>query len=224
MEKAVFHIEYVQRLPIFRPQPHGRAESDNGAEYPLTEGEGPTIAGWNISNKLYPNTTNASLRSKLCLKGVSTLAPKMSTVIKQLNLDGWVMYCNGQSAITTFTDPPHGHLPPPSYGFPVPGIDHGQRNNRRLAPHLQTPPKGTLLPKGTAQTPPGATPQTFVKATEKSKPFDQSDEEADRQMRVELTGEDDVESEWVLKRTGAMKDRRPSPKWLAMRKRELDLY
>jgi hypothetical protein len=45
-------------------------------------------------------------------------------------------------------------------------------------------------------------------------------EKAGQELQVELARDDDMERLWVLKRTGAMKDRRPSPKWLAIRKRK----
>jgi Glycoside-hydrolase family GH114 len=50
------------------------------------------------------HSVSDSQKDTLCLAGAST-ASELTTVIKTLNLDGWVLYCDGQSATSpTYSD------------------------------------------------------------------------------------------------------------------------
>jgi hypothetical protein len=82
--KPVFHIEYVKVRTIA----HNTAQGKPNFE---------------IANALWPNATSNQVRKKVCLGG-ETLGNKLSTVIKEFNLNGWVMYCDG-SVTTTRTVP-----------------------------------------------------------------------------------------------------------------------
>ncbi|KAF2403538.1 hypothetical protein EJ06DRAFT_282217 [Trichodelitschia bisporula] len=77
--KPVLHIEYVNA----RLAPH-------------------MPAGVEIFSFMFPNATQNFLRRKLCLAEERRYGTKMarSTVIKQMSLGGWVMYCDGTTATT----------------------------------------------------------------------------------------------------------------------------
>ncbi|KAF4630342.1 hypothetical protein G7Y89_g7805 [Cudoniella acicularis] len=89
--KPVFHVEYVNY-------------TDTSA------GSDPAATEMTITNDFWPNVTEAVLLSNLCLtEPQSTGNPlettlKLSTIIKTLELDGWMMDCNGLISVTATTD------------------------------------------------------------------------------------------------------------------------
>jgi hypothetical protein len=53
------------------------------------------------TNPSFPGASRSQLMTDLCVtKGSGGIASKLSTVIKDLDLDGWVTYCDGSSATT----------------------------------------------------------------------------------------------------------------------------
>jgi hypothetical protein len=88
--KPVFHIEYVKRKPIMQQQHN----VEHGLENPLL------ATAWEISNFAFRNISSAALRQRLCLERDRNMGPKLSTVIKEMSLDGWVMHCDGRAVIT----------------------------------------------------------------------------------------------------------------------------
>lgn len=75
--KPVFHVEYVNYTMISRFK-------------------------YDLSSTYVPDVTNEALRKRLCLydqkSGREVLARKLklSSSIKTMDLDGWVMWCNGR--------------------------------------------------------------------------------------------------------------------------------
>jgi hypothetical protein len=70
--KPVFHIEYVNTT---------------------------STGGW--TNPSFPGASKSQLLADLCLKSSSGgISGKLSTVIKDLDLNGWVTYCDGTEATT----------------------------------------------------------------------------------------------------------------------------
>jgi len=88
--KPVFHIEYVN-IRSSKGRITSGVSGNNGSEAPVE-----------IFSPIWPNANTSQIRQKVCLGG-SQVGDKMSTVIKQMNLDGWVMYCDGTTT-TTRTD------------------------------------------------------------------------------------------------------------------------
>jgi hypothetical protein len=90
--KPVFHIEYVVRRP-----PLGRTTAG------IINAAGPSVPGGaeavEIFNTKWPNATTPQIRQRMCLNG-SGLGNRLSTVIKEISLNGWVMYCDGSVATT----------------------------------------------------------------------------------------------------------------------------
>jgi hypothetical protein len=85
--KAVYHIEYVERKLV----------SNDGLNNTQTSSG---VNTWEISNPAFRNMSSMALRRRLCLEADPNLNLKMSTVIKHLSLDGWVMHCNGMADMT----------------------------------------------------------------------------------------------------------------------------
>jgi hypothetical protein len=77
--KPVFHVEY--------------------ANYKIVNGQ-PIISS---NDTALAGLSSDELRSKLCLKGVKS-GGSFSTTIKSLNLDGWVLYCDGSWTSTKTVD------------------------------------------------------------------------------------------------------------------------
>lgn len=77
--KPVFHVEYANY------------EIVNGS--PIITSNDTALAG----------LSSDELRSKLCLKGTKS-GSSFSTTIKSLNLDGWVLYCDGTWTFTKTVD------------------------------------------------------------------------------------------------------------------------
>jgi Glycoside-hydrolase family GH114 len=85
--KPVYHIEYVEpRLVSYDTLNSTQTSSATNA--------------WEISNVAFRNMSSTALRRRLCLEADPSMSSKMSTVIKQLSLDGWIMHCNGMTAVT----------------------------------------------------------------------------------------------------------------------------
>lgn len=79
-----------------------RAEAANASD--RAEAVNPSVELFDISNRKWPNATTPMLRKNLCLDTTPTgVGVRMSTVIKEFNLSGWVMYCNGETATTKTT-------------------------------------------------------------------------------------------------------------------------
>jgi hypothetical protein len=77
--KPVFHVEY--------------------ANYEIVNGK-PVISS---NDTALAGLSSDELRTKLCLKGVKS-GSSFSTTIKSLNLDGWVLYCDGSWTFTKTVD------------------------------------------------------------------------------------------------------------------------
>jgi hypothetical protein len=85
--KPVYHIEYVEpRLASYDTLNKTQTSSATNA--------------WEISNSAFRNMSSTTLRRRLCLEADPSMSLKMSTVIKQLSLDGWIMHCNGMTVVT----------------------------------------------------------------------------------------------------------------------------
>lgn len=67
-----------------------------------------------IANENYPNLTQFELRKELCGGNKPALGRRLNTIIKAMNLGGWVMYCDGE-VVTTVTRPSNnGHIDAPA--------------------------------------------------------------------------------------------------------------
>lgn len=67
-----------------------------------------------IANENYPNLTQFELRKELCAGNKPALGRRLNTIIKAMNLGGWVMYCDGE-VVTTITRPSNnGHVDAPA--------------------------------------------------------------------------------------------------------------
>jgi hypothetical protein len=130
--KPVFHIEYVRKkakaakIPVNNTTPKSSAGGAKGIAPKTihnrdeTSVENPIADLYDIFNALWPNASTPIIRKNLCLGTPPTgIGSRMSTVIKELSLGGWVMYCDGGTAET-----------------------------RTLLPDGQTPKKGTSEEKG----------------------------------------------------------------------------
>jgi hypothetical protein len=71
--KPVFHVEYAVRS----------RGSDISSTYPG-----------------YTGMTSDQIKAAYCLSSNPSQSKKFSTIIKVLALDGWVLYCDGTSAVT----------------------------------------------------------------------------------------------------------------------------
>lgn len=135
--KPVFHIEYVhkkakaKKIPVSNTAPKAvNAGSAAKGLAPKTihnrdaaSSENPIADLYDIFNALWPNASTPFIRKNLCLGTPPTgIGSRMSTVIKEFSLGGWVMYCDGGTADT-----------------------------RTLLPDGQTPKKGTSEEKGGAK-------------------------------------------------------------------------
>lgn len=98
--KPVFHIEYVAKFPT--------SKSLSAA---------PTPNQWQIAHPTLSrrNATQKAIRDRLCVQQKRSLGPRLSTVIKTINLDGWIMNCNGQTW-TTRANNIKRNLPPGAEG------------------------------------------------------------------------------------------------------------
>ncbi|KAE9979414.1 hypothetical protein BLS_009835 [Venturia inaequalis] len=105
--------EAPKPLPA-RDTTHGAAIKTTQAETNLESPNGVEngIADlYDIFNKLWPNAPTPFIRRMLCLGTPPTgVGSRMSTVIKEMNLGGWVMYCDGGTADTR-TLLPNGQTP-----------------------------------------------------------------------------------------------------------------
>jgi hypothetical protein len=90
--KPVFHIEYVSRRPTM-----GR--TTGGITTAAAQGAAMIAESAEIFTPRWPNATAPQIRQKMCLRG-SGLGSRLSTVIKEISLGGWVMYCDGSVATT----------------------------------------------------------------------------------------------------------------------------
>jgi hypothetical protein len=90
--KPVFHIEYVSRRPSMGRTTGGVATAGAPGAAVIAEAA-------EIFNARWPNATAPQIRQKMCLRG-SGLGSRLSTVIKEISLGGWVMYCDGSVATT----------------------------------------------------------------------------------------------------------------------------
>lgn len=86
--KPVFHIEYVTYKQV---QDHLNR----------------TVTSIEINKPAFRNMSPDEIRNKLCLIDRPEIGRKMSTVIKTLSLDGWVLDCSGVETVTRTRDVPH---------------------------------------------------------------------------------------------------------------------
>lgn len=94
--KAVFHVEYVNYT-----DPSAN-ETTNAQQSPSPK---PPHAPLNLTSWFLPDLKNDALRNKLCLKEVNEAKKwKLSTSIKTLDLDGWIMWCDGRYEATKVTE------------------------------------------------------------------------------------------------------------------------
>jgi hypothetical protein len=75
-EKPVFHVEYANHTGMR----HINSTYDG-----------------------YQKKSSAQVKHSYCLKDDRAEASKFSTIIKTLALDGWVLYCDGEAAVTPTT-------------------------------------------------------------------------------------------------------------------------
>jgi hypothetical protein len=142
-----------------------------------------------ISNVAFGNITSAALRKRLCLDKDPVIGPKLSTVIKELALDGWVMRCDGRTAITQTTQ------------------------TERQKGQSQRQKGGQKGGAAQVRTVSGDEPDYQAILAEPNPPVNLAEEaELEKSMDEELA--DFVEPTGPKK--GAAKDRRPSPKWLEL--------
>jgi hypothetical protein len=114
--KPVFHIEYVSRRPPTQRTTGGVTNSNRpGNSNKPGNKAAPGLPGVpsgeaEMYNVKWPNAKGAQLRDNMCLRG-SGLGSRLSTVIKELSLGGWVMYCDG--SVHTTVVGPGGHKAAP---------------------------------------------------------------------------------------------------------------
>jgi hypothetical protein len=89
--KPVFHIEYVNTRVV---RPLSRVEGYNSS------------IQYEISSPKFRNMTSSAIRNRLCLTSKPDIGDKMSTVIKVLRLDGWIMTCDGKTTVTKTRNTP----------------------------------------------------------------------------------------------------------------------
>jgi len=90
--KPVFHVEYVTR---------GTSSGGNGRGGFGGSRSAAVVTTSSIHSEALPNLSPDALRKKLCLQsGASKSTAKISTVIKELSLDGWIMDCDGKDSTT----------------------------------------------------------------------------------------------------------------------------
>ena len=109
--KPVFHVEYVSHYDLTLLTTNATSINVTGSDNTTLT---PSISSDNsifIWSFLWPNVTALSLRSTLCLQDNAVPAEssaeklKLSTILKELLVDGWMMDCEGRSRVTNITYP-----------------------------------------------------------------------------------------------------------------------
>jgi hypothetical protein len=97
--KPVFHIEYVTKIPVIAASSSSSSKSNAQAAQVPAAAAATSYQIWHPSAAT-PNATQEAIRNRLCVRHKTSLGSRLSTVIKTINLDGWLMECDGKVSVT----------------------------------------------------------------------------------------------------------------------------